>query len=237
MPEGVERMRPGFFYYRRWFNRRGLLHVVTFGSIVLALSALILTTAHFRPILESLATTRVSFIVNSIISQAVQEAIDNGEISYEKLVSFEKDYEGRITAVHSNMVACNRLQSEILDIILTRIDQVPPQDLSISIGSLSGSVFLSGRGPQISVRMESVGSSSAWFENEFVSAGINQTKHQIILNVEVYVSILLPGFTADTEISNAVTVAETIIVGSVPDTYTYFATDPSRYDEYILSTN
>ncbi len=230
-------MRPGFFYYRRWLNRRTLLRSLLFSLAVLVLASLILTTVHLRPVLESLATTRVSFVVNSIISRSVQEAIDSGEISYEKLVSFEKDYEGRITAVHSNMVACNRLQSGILDIILTRIDQVPPQDLSISIGSLSGSVLLAGRGPEISVRMESVGSSSAWFENEFISAGINQTKHQIILNIEVYVSILLPGFTADTQVSNAVTVAETIIVGSVPDTYTYFATNPSNYDEYILSTN
>lgn len=230
-------MRPGFFYYRRWLNRRTLLRSFIFVLTVFLISSLILTAAHLRPVLESLAATRVSFVVNSIISRSVQEAIDSGEISYEKLVSFEKDYEGRITAVHSNMVACNRLQSDILDIILTRIDQVPPQDLSISIGSLSGSVLLAGRGPEISVRMESVGSSSAWFENEFISAGINQTKHQIILNIEVYVSILLPGFTADTKVSNAVTVAETIIVGSVPDTYTYFATVPSSLDEYILSTN
>ena len=225
-------MRPGFFYYRRWLNRRTLLRSFLLMLALIMISSLLLTTAHLRPVLESLATTRVSFV-----SKSVQEAIDSGEISYERLVTFEKDYEGRITAVHSNMVACNRLQSDILDIILERIDQVPPQDLSISIGSLSGSVLLAGRGPEISVRMESVGSSSAWFENEFISAGINQTKHQIVLNIEVYVSILLPGFTADTQVSNAVTVAETIIVGSVPDTYTYFATDPSNYDEYILSTN
>lgn len=230
-------MRPGFFYYRRWLNRRTLLRSFLLMLALIMISSLLLTTAHLRPVLESLATTRVSFVVNSIISKSVQEAIDSGEISYERLVTFEKDYEGRITAVHSNMVACNRLQSDILDIILERIDQVPPQDLSISIGSLSGFVLLAGRGPEISVRMESVGSSSAWFENEFISAGINQTKHQIVLNIEVYVSILLPGFTADTQVSNAVTVAETIIVGSVPDTYTYFATDPSNYDEYILSTN
>ena len=230
-------MRPGFFYYRRWLNRRTLLRSLLLALAVLVLSSLFLTAAHLRPVLESLAATRVSFVVNSIISKSVQEAIDSGEISYEKLVSFEKDYEGRITAVHSNMVACNRLQSEILDIILTRIDQVPPQDLSISLGSLSGSVLLAGRGPKVSVRKESVGSSSAWFENEFISAGINQTKHQIILNIEVYVSILLPGFTADTQVSSAVTVAETIIVGSGPDTYTYFAANPSDFDEYILSTN
>ena len=232
-------MRAGFFYYRRWLNRRTLLRSIVFVLAVLMISSVILTTAHLRPVLESLAATRVSFVVNSIISRSVQEAIDSGEISYEKLVSFEKDYEGRITAVHSNMVACNRLQSDILDIILQRIDQVPSQDLSISIGSLSGSVLLAGRGPEISVRMESVGSSSAWFENEFISAGINQTKHQIVLNIEVYVSILLPGFTADTQVSNAVTVAETIIVGAVPDTYTYFNTDPGSYTDdarsYILN--
>ena len=87
--------------------------------------------------------------------------------------------------------------------------------------------------------MESVGSSSARFENAFSSAGINQTKHQIILNIDVTVSILLPGFTTATKISNAVTVAETIIVGTVPDTYTYFSTSPETYEEdlkdYILN--
>ena len=99
-------MRPGFFYYRRWLNRRTLLRSLVFALVVMVISSLILTTAHLRPVLESLAATRVSFVVNSIISRSVQEAIDSGEISYEKLVSFEKDYEGRITAVHSNMVAC-----------------------------------------------------------------------------------------------------------------------------------
>ena len=103
----------------------------------------------------------------------------------------------------------------------------------------SGSVLLAGRGPSISVRMESVGSSSAWFENEFTSAGINQTKHQIVLNIDVAVSILLPGFSTATVVSNAVTVAETVIVGSVPDTYTYFSTTPSSYEndakDYVLN--
>ena len=113
-------MRPGFFYYRRWLNRRTLLRSFLLMLALIMISSLLLTTAHLRPVLESLATTRVSFVVNSIISKSVQEAIDSGEISYERLVTFEKDYEGRITAVHSNMVACNRLQSDILDIILDR---------------------------------------------------------------------------------------------------------------------
>ena len=181
----------------------------------------------------------MSNTVNHIIFEAVNEAIQNGDISYERLISLEKDSEGKITAVHSNMAAFNRLQAQILDIILAKIDQVSARELSIPIGTLTGSALLAGRGPRIRVRMESVGSSTARFNNQFESAGINQTKHQIILEVEVSVAILLPGFTTATKVSTAVTVAETVIVGAVPDTYTYFSTTPDTYEEdlkdYILN--
>ena len=234
-------MRPGFFYYRRRLDRRVLIRAL---ALLLAVSLLALTltaTARMRPLLESLATTRVSNTVNRIIFEAVNEAIQNGDISYERLISLEKDNEGKITAVHSNMAAFNRLQSQILDIILAKIDQVSARELSIPIGTLTGSALLAGRGPRIRVRMESVGSSTARFNNKFESAGINQTKHQIILEVEVSVAILLPGFTTATKVSTAVTVAETVIVGAVPDTYTYFSTTPDTYEEdlkdYILNNS
>lgn len=232
-------MRPGFFYYRRRMDRRVLARLLLFVGMTLVLATAVYATAQLRPLLESMATTRVSNTVNRIVFEAVNEAIESGEITYDQLISFEKDNDGKITAVHSNMAACNRLQVEILDIILARIDQVSARELSIPVGSLTGSALLAGRGPRIKVRMESVGSSSARFENEFTSAGINQTNHRIVLHIDVSVAILLPGFTTATEVSNAVTVAETVIVGTVPDTYTYFSTTPSTYEEdvkdYILN--
>ena len=226
-----------FFYYRRRTTRRTLLGVLAFSMAAAALTVLIFATTQMRPLLASLATTRVSNMVNRIVSEAVDEAIASGNISYSDLITFEKDNSGQITAIYSNMAAFNRLQSKILDIILARIDQVSTRELSIPIGSLTGSVLLAGRGPRISVRMESVGSSSANFENEFTSAGINQTKHQIVLNIDVAVSILLPGFSTATTVSNAVTVAETVIVGSVPDTYTYFhsTSEISDAKDYVLN--
>ena len=178
-------MGPGFFYYHRGPDgpqiRRALLLLAISGLLAFALYA----GAQMRPLLGSLATTRVSNAVNRIVYQAVNEAIDSGQIAYEQLVSYEKDNEGRITMVRSNMAAFNRLQSQILDLILGRIDQVSARELSIPVGSLTGSPLLAGRGPRISVRMESV------------------------------------------------------IVGEVPGTYTYFATDPDAYagdaKDYILN--
>ena len=224
-------MRPGFFYYRRRMDRRALLRMLALAAITAVLTVVFIAAAQMKPLLASLATTRVSNAVTRIVSEAVYEAIESGEIQYDGLVTFEKDHDGKITAVRSNMAAFNHLQAEILDTVLTRVGQVSARELSIPIGTLTGSSLLAGRGPRISVRMESVGSSEAHFQNAFTDAGINQTKHQIILNIDVYVSILLPGFTTATKVSNSFIVAETVIVGTVPDTYTYFSTTPGTYEE------
>ena len=234
-------MALGFHYYRRRLARLRLARLGTAALGALVLTALLIAAGRMRPLLTSLATTRVSNAITQVVSQAVDEAIASGELDYENLVNFEKDNDGKITAVRSNMAAFNLLQSHILQTVLERINQVSVRDLSIPIGSLTGSALLSGRGPRITVRMESVGSSEANFRNAFTSAGINQTKHQIILTIDVYVSILLPGFTTATKVSNSFVVAETVIVGSVPDSYTYFSTDPETYEEdlkdYILNGN
>ena len=225
-------MGPGFFYYRRRWNRRQALRAMALLTAAGVLAMGLYISAQMRPLLENLATARVSSAVTRIVSEAVYEAIENGEIQYDGLVTLEKDSQGKVTAVRSNMAAFNHLQSEILDTILTRVGQVSARELSIPIGTLTGSALLAGRGPRITVRMESLGTSEARFENAFTSAGINQTRHQIFLNVDVYMSILLPGLTTSTKVSNEVAVAETVIVGGVPDNYTYFSTMPDEISQY-----
>lgn len=228
----------GYFFYEHRFSRRKKAGLI--GALAVAVLAVLLYTAasQMKPILTSMATARVSNAVTRVVTEAVNETIDSGEVDYESLVSFEKDNEGRVTAVKSNMAEFNRLQSQILKQVLENIAQVDTRELSIPLGSLTGSTLLAGRGPLISVRMQSVGSSSAYLSNAFSSAGINQTRHQIILNVDVYISILLPGFTTATKVSNSFTVAETVIVGTVPDSYTYFnSEDPIEEDarEFVLN--
>lgn len=211
-----------------------------FGGILAAIVLLLICgMARLEPMIERLAATRVSNTVNRIVYDAVNEAIDSGQITYEQLIQYEKDNDGKITMMTSNMAAFNRLQAQILDIVLTRIDQVSARELSIAVGSLTGFPLLAGRGPRLYVRMESVGSSSARFLNEFESAGINQTKHRIVLEIDVFVTILLPAMTTSTKVSNHITVAETVIVGAVPENYTYFSTSENAYEDdaknYILN--
>ena len=135
------------------------------------------------------------------------------------------------------MAEFNRLQGAIIENVLEKMAEVTTRELSIPIGSLTGSPLLAGRGPALRVRMQSVGSPEAHFENAFTAAGINQTKHQIRLAVDVSVSILLPGYTTGTRVSNSFTVAETVIVGTVPESYTYFQSNDiaETAEEYVLN--
>ncbi len=228
----------GYRYYRRPLTRRAAARLLLTLALLALIGMLAVAGMQMKQLLTKLAVTRVTNTVNRIVTQAVNETIDSGEIRYDDLISFEKDNDGKITAVKSNMPEFNRLQSKILNVILERISEVSTRDLSIPLGSLTGASLLAGRGPLVSVRMQSVGSSTAHLENRFVSAGINQTKHQIFLDVDVSVAILLPGFSTATQVSNAFTVAETVIVGTVPETYTYFSSaEPLEQDakEYVLN--
>ena len=107
-------MGPGFFYYHRGPDRRQVRKALIFLAVSGLLAFLLYAGAQLRPLLGSLATTRVSNAVNRIVYQAVNEAIDSGQIAYEEVVRYEKDNEGRITMVRSNMAAFNRLQAQIL---------------------------------------------------------------------------------------------------------------------------
>ena len=224
-------------YLRFTGRQRVLIWLTVIFTLLLALTVAVVL--HMKPVVVDLATARTSNAVNRIVVAAVNDAVDSGRIDYEQLVDFDKDAEGHVTALRSNMAAFNRLQASIADDILQRMAEVSSTDLAIPIGTLTGSPLLAGRGPCLRVRMQSVGTATARFDNQFSSAGINQTRHRIILDVDVHVSILLPGLTTYTKVSNEISVAETVIVGAVPETYTYFSTTPDEVenyaDEYIIN--
>lgn len=204
------------------------------AAVILATLVSLLTAGlvHLRPILVDLAAARCSNTVNRIVVAAVNDAVDSGRLEYGKLVQLDKDTEGRVTALSSNMAELNRLQTAVAEDVLARLAEVSVSELTVPLGTLTGSPLLAGRGPKLRVKMETTGTAAARFQDKFTAAGINQTKHQVLLEVDVAVSILLPGITTSTRVCNEISVAETVIVGSVPETYTYFHTTEDEAEEY-----
>ena len=217
-------------YLRLTGRQRAGIWLTLLALALLAAAASLLW--HLKPVMTRMATARVSNTVNRIVSAAVNEAVADGKIDYQNFVIFDKDDTGHITALRSNVAEVNRMQGRIADEILLRLSEISTSELEIPLGTLTGSALLAGRGPSLFVRMQAVGSASATFRNQFTAAGINQTRHQIFLDVDVYMSILLPGMKTSTKVSNEIAVAETVIVGGVPDTYTYFSTMPDEIGQY-----
>ncbi len=171
------------------------------------------------PVVQSLAQTQVRNITSDLINDAILEQIVEGNIQYDRIVYFEKDLNGKITALKTNMAEVNRLKTDILNLIN---DQIMAQDmdhLGVPLGSLIFPEFLSGHGPEIPVKILSIRNSDAAFHSYFSQAGINQTLQQLTMDVMVDVTILVLGKTDSFTVSSQVVVAETIIVGDVPGTF------------------
>ena len=172
----------------------------------------------YRDAIEAMAKTQVQNVTSDLINDAIDRQIDVGNIQYDRIVYFEKDLNGKITALKTNMSEVNRLKTSILNIINDQILAMDTTDLGIPLGSLIFPEMMSGRGPHIPVQILSISNSDASFESYFTEAGINQTLQKLTMNISVDVAILVLGKAENFTVSSQVVVAETIIVGQVPDT-------------------
>ena len=197
---------------------RKFLHFLILIS-ALAIALYIAFRIQYRDTIRSLAETQVRNATSDLINDAIDRQIDIGNIQYDRIVYFEKDLNGKITALKTNMSEVNRLKTAILNLINDEILAIDTADISIPLGSLFLPEFLSGRGPSIPVHILSIRNSDASFSSDFTEAGINQTLQRINMEVLVDVSILVLGRTQSFTVASQVIVAETIIVGQVPDTF------------------
>ena len=186
--------------------------------LVIAVLGFVAFRSKYKDTIYTLAQTQVKNTTSDLINDAVDKQIELENIRYDRIVYFEKDLNGRITALKTNMSEVNRLKTDILNIINDEILALDTSDLGIPLGSLFLSEFLSGRGPQIPVQILSIRNSDGAFSSSFTEAGINQTLHKINMEVSVDVSVLVLGKTSSFTVTSQVVVAETVIVGQVPDT-------------------
>ena len=189
--------------------------------IVFAISVVgfLMFRSRYRDVIRELAQTQVKNTTSDLTNDAIAKQIADGIIQYDRIVYFEKDLDGRITALKTNMSEVNRLKTDILNIINDEILALDTSDIGIPFGSLFVPEFLSGKGPMIPVHILSIRNSDASFASNFSQAGINQTLHQLTMLVSVDVSVLVLGQTNSFTITSEVVIAETVIVGDVPNTF------------------
>ena len=207
----------------RWGGRaekgKYLLVMAPLAGILAALILLWRLDVALRPAVSALAGAQVERLVTAQVEEALSALLAEDALACEGLYTVQTGADGSITAVTANSGKLNRLRSELLARIITQVESLDSNELSIPLGSLTGWALLSNRGPAVTAEILSAAVPSARFESQFTAAGINQTLHRVVLSLEVEVTLLLPGGTEEKRVDSQLVVSETLLVGEVPETY------------------
>lgn len=207
----------------RWRRKQSSPYVfwccaIVAAGVSLVVAFMISLNVKLRPILLEMALTQTSNCITEAINQAVAEQA----VAYSDLITFEYSSTGDIVAMVSNMSQSNLLRAELLNVALATLDGMETLEVGVPLGTIFDVDLFSGLGPDVDVRILYTGTASAQFENYFFDAGINQTCHQIFFTVDADLTVLLPGQRYNTNVRTKVCVAETVIIGKIPETYLHF---------------
>ena len=176
-------------------------------------------SAQLSPVIKTIAESKAKNLVTQMAAVVIDDALYEGKMNYEDFISAETGAAGQITSLSFRTAESVAFKRKVTERIVGELEQITSEDLAIPLGTLSGVLFLSAVGPSVRVRVQSVGDITAEYQNEFTSAGVNQTRHSVYLELMITVYLLIPGEVISVTSCERVCVAETIIVGEVPDTY------------------
>lgn len=209
-------------------KKRVLILLLMMAGLLFALDC------QLRPVVRDIAAVQARILSTRAINDAVSEVLSAENVQYEQLASLTQDADGNIQAAQANMAEMNRLKAEVTSAIQNQFGENGITDYSIPAGTLTGSPLLLGRGPGIPLRLQLMGSITSEMESEFVSAGVNQTCHRIMLNLHTQIYAVIPGCDTTTEIDSNFIIAETVIVGEVPETFLQMGSGTSSLLSKIL---
>ena len=198
---------------RRWM-------IVLLLSAVAAVCAAAIGFAmerNLKPIILNTAESRVRAVALDAVNAAI--AVNLSDVHYDDLVTVERDREGHVVLLQANTINMNRISTQTALTAQQYIADIGQQPIRINMGSATGNALLAGRGPEILVNVIPVGAVGTEFITEFQSTGINQTRHKVYIRIRAMMRIVIPAGAKEVEVISQLPVAETVIVGSVPDSY------------------
>ncbi len=207
---------------RKSFGKKLGTKLIALALILLGL--FFLADLRFRPIVETVNAYECHSAVTNIIDNAVMAELEREGADYSRLVNLTTNAEGEIISLESNVMSINRLKTGISGMIERELERISAIGIDIPIGTLVGIELLHGRGFSVGMSVEPLGYATTTIISEFTQAGINQTLHRIVIQIDAEVDAIIPGYSARVPVSTSIVAAETIIVGRVPEAYTHVVT-------------
>lgn len=186
--------------------------------------------------MKELAINQAQYIAISAINNSINEQIAKNVLNYDKISILEKDKDDKITAITTNMPIMNSLKASVTMSVYECLTNLENMDIYVPLGNLINGDYFSTRGPKLHIKVLALGTAQSQFKSEFTAVGVNQTRHRITLNVSADVKILFPFGNEKLTLVSDFVVMETILLGQVPESYTYIddteSSGLSKFNDY-----
>ncbi len=192
--------------------------------------SLVRVVVYVRDLSSAMAMSDAEDIVVGTINEAVIDILRSGDYGYDYFVTQDKDQAGNIVSLDTNMSRVNAFSSQLLYEVAKLDREAIP--IHIPMGNLAGSSLLLSKGPNLEIEMIMLTSARIEFQSQMQAAGINQTEHRLVLRVVVDIDVLVPWGRISSQVVREVIIAETVIVGNVPNMYV----NTTENDLYGLQT-
>ena len=209
-------------------RKRAWLRRLTLAGLAV-LAAAILMEQNLSQTLLDMAFARAYSMAVETLNRAVHTVTDNG-VAYDELIDTQLDVQGRVSMLRANTMRMNALAAQTAMVAEQELNSFENQFVEIPAGAALGIRFLSGFGPRISVQILPVGAVSTDYDTEFETAGINQTRHKIFLPLRATVSLIIPTGSQLVEVESTMLIAESIIIGEVPQSFVDVADQQDMLD-------
>lgn len=205
----------------RNFRRRRRLPAVLLWGLLAAAAALIgvkLTDRVLGPVVGAVAEMEARRAALDIINRVMADQLMEG-VRYSDLVAYQTDGQGMVTVLQTNTGAVNRLVSRAVAGVQAELEKLPERRFHMPLGELLRSPVFAHTGPRVPIHFLPVGAVTAVFKHRFEEAGINQTRHLIVAEVQAHIRVVIPLVAREVSVSTELPLAETIIAGRVPQQY------------------
>lgn len=185
--------------------------------VIIAFETVNVLLNYLNPIYEKVGLEAAKSLATIVTNE--QSTVVMNQHTYEEMFSIEKDNNGNITMIKSNISEINAIISDIAVLIQKNLNDSEGSEINIPLGSFSGITLFSGTGPKVKMKVMLLGSVDTDLRSEFISKGINQTLHRVYLQIDCNVKVLSAYKNLYSTISNQVLLVENVIVGQIPSTY------------------
>ena len=199
-------------------------------TLALLATGVLLVERNLTRVVLSLAQAQARAMAVRVLNESASELLAAGDVSYDSLMHITMDDQGQVRLIQANTPEMNRLAARVSLLSQERLAQKRDSTVSVPLGSVLGLTLFAGSGPRIAVKVMPVGSVHAAFHTDFQTAGINQTRHRVSLTLTAQVQLVIPTGAQMVEASTQVAMAESIIVGEVPETFTDVGNDRDMLD-------